>query len=247
MIRAWIYGGLALTVMALEGTGPGPGSRTTTTGFLDRSVRSSGTDYPYVVYVPRDYSTSKRWPVILFLHGGAERGDDGLKQSEVGLGSAIRRRSRLYPALVVMPQCPGKERWAHGAAAAAIRAVDEVMREFRCDPARVYLTGISVGGAGCWRVAMDNPGKFAAIIAISGGGPVEEIARKLRDMPVWVFTGDQDHPTTVDYGRRITRALKDAGNRRVKYTEYPGMPHNCWDTAYGEFQVTQWLFAQRKS
>src|SRR5690606_27947035 len=122
------------------------------TGFLDRVVTVAGRTYPYQVYVPREYAAAgeRRFPVILFLHGAGERGDDGLAQTEVGLGPALRRHPSRYPAIVVFPQAPRDSAWTGRVAEAAMAALERTEAEFRTDPDRVYLTGISMGGHGTW-------------------------------------------------------------------------------------------------
>lgn len=139
------------------------------TGFLDRSVRVNGTVYRYVVYVPHDLERTQMTPVVLFLHGSGERGSDGLKPSQVGLGTSIRFDSSRVPAIVVFPQCPAEQRWIGEPADAALAALDATMREFNGDPARTYLTGLSMGGYGTIHLALANPKRFAALVVVCGG------------------------------------------------------------------------------
>ncbi|CAN5223609.1 hypothetical protein BH23GEM2_BH23GEM2_20120 [soil metagenome] len=117
------------------------------TGFLNRTVTLSGVQHRYQVYVPAAYAGSdQRWPVILFLHGAGERGADGLRQTLVGLPAQIRESPSRYPALVVMPQVPEDSSWIGLYSDVAIAALDRTLAEFRADPDRVYLTGLSMGG-----------------------------------------------------------------------------------------------------
>src|SRR6266487_3121111 len=111
------------------------------TGFLDRAVSVAGQKYRYVVYVPANYASAGRWPVILFLHGAGERGGDGLIQTNVGLAPAIRQAPGRFPAIVVFPQVPTDSQWVGAPADAALAALAQTMKEFHTDPARVYLTG----------------------------------------------------------------------------------------------------------
>jgi predicted peptidase len=216
------------------------------TGFLDKTVSAGGTTMSYVVYVPRDYTPDRKWPVILFLHGSGERGTDGLKQSQVGLGGAVRLYPERYPAIVVMPQCAPNQRWSDTQADLAMQALDRTVQEYHGDPDRLYLTGLSMGGAGSWYLGTRYPEKFAAVVSLCGGGDIPAIAEKLAKKPVWVFVGDQDRPQTVEFCRNVAEALKSAGSTTVKLTVYPGVPHNCWDKAYAEKDLTDWLFAQKK-
>ena len=116
------------------------------TGFLDRWVTMNGRTYRYQVYVPAAYADSAAWPVILFLHGAGERGGDGLLQTAVGLGAAIRRDPAGYPGIVVFPQAPTDSQWVGIPAQMAVAALKQTLAEYRTDPNRVYLTGLSMGG-----------------------------------------------------------------------------------------------------
>lgn len=218
---------------------PGP------TGFLNRTVEAAGKSIPYVLYVPRDYTPDKKWPVILFLHGSGERGTDGLKQSQVGLGGAVRLHPERYPALVVMPQCAPNERWSGDMAALALKAVDQIMAEYSCDPSRQYLTGLSMGGYGSWLIAAQHPTRFAAVVPVCGGGSPDD-ASKLKDTPIWAFHGDADKAVPVARSRQMVEAIKAAGGTLIKYTEYPGVEHNSWDAAYSDKAMAEWLFQQKR-
>jgi predicted peptidase len=216
------------------------------TGFIDKTMTIDGSSHRYVVYIPRNYTPERKWPVLLFLHGSGERGSDGVKQSQVGIGTAIRLYPERYPAIVVMPQCAANQRWDGAMADFALKALDQTVAELNGDPDRLYLTGLSMGGSGSWYIGTRHPGKFAAIVSICGRGEVPEIASKLKDLPVWVFVGDQDRKETVDFGREVSAALKSAGSTKSRYTEYPGVPHNSWDPAYAEKALAEWLFAQKR-
>jgi len=215
------------------------------TGFLNKTVATNGEARAYVLYVPKDYTSSKKWPVILFLHGSGERGDDGLKQSEVGIGAAIRMGSERFPALVVMPQCKPDKHWADDMADYALNALDQTIKHYSVDTNRLYLTGLSMGGYGSWTIATQHPDMFAAVVPICGGGDPEQAAQKLKDEPIWVFHGGADPTVPVEQAHRMVEALKAAGSS-IKYTEYPGVGHNSWDKAYGEKDLTDWLFAQTR-
>jgi predicted peptidase len=216
------------------------------TGFLNKTVTVEGTSYPYVVYVPKDYSAGTKWPVVLFLHGAGERGSDGLKQSDVGIGRALRFYSERYPAVVVMPQCATGVGWSGKMADQALKGLDQTMAEYSIDPDRQYLTGLSMGGYGSFLMASQHPDRFAAVVPICGGGQPSEMAEKLKNIPMWVFHGDADKAVPVERSRQMVEAIKTAGGTKVKYTEYPGVEHNSWDRAYSEKELPEWLFAQRR-
>jgi len=243
MKRLLIAALVALACLAGGGTAE---AQTPTTGFIDKSIKMESGSFLYTVYVPRNYSRDKKWPVILFLHGSGERGSDGLKQTQVGLGTAVRLFPERYPAVVVMPQCHTDARWDGKMAELAVQALDQTVSEYNGDPDRLYLTGLSMGGAGSWNIGVKHPEKFAAVVAICGGGDPSIVAPKLAKTPVWIFVGDQDRPQLVTGLRQMTEALKTAGGN-VKYTEYPGVPHNSWDKAYAEPGLAEWLFAQKRN
>ena len=228
------------------------------TGFLDREIEHAGDTYRYQVYLPRDYSASRQWPVILFLHGAGERGNDGLKQTQVGLGRAIRLNPERWPAITVFPQVPADERWQGDVAAMAMAALDATMEEFSTDASRTYLTGLSLGGNGSWYLGHHHADRFAAVLAVCGfvqlegrfesfvsdsGDPYSIVANSLRNTPVWVVHGDADVVVPVDESRRMVSALQSAG-AAVHYTELPGVNHNSSDAAYADLDIVNWLFKQ---
>jgi predicted peptidase len=231
------------------------------TGFLDRTISLDGQTFRYQVFVPSSYLAVQAWPVILFLHGAGERGSDGYAQTQTGLGAAIRQNPARFPAIVVFPQVPAESSWTGSIARMALAALDKTTREFSTDPARVYLTGLSMGGNGTWYIAVRNPDKFAAIAPVCGWispfwkidpvvadtqAPFEAVAQKLSRMPTWIFHGEIDPVVTVNESRSAYDALKAVG-APVQYTEIPGTGHNSWDPAYGSPKFWAWLFAQRRN
>lgn len=221
---------------------------TTPTGFLNKSITFEEKSFLYVVYVPRDFKKEKKLPVILFLHGAGERGGDGLKQSQVGIGTAIRSNPDRWNAIVVMPQCPTGQSWSGKTAEAALKALDTTVEEYNGDKDRLYLTGLSMGGFGSWEISTKYPDKFAAVVPICGGAAdVNATASQVKKLPIWVFHGDMDFAVRVDLSRNVVKAIKDAGSELIKYTEYAGVGHNSWDKAYDDKEMVAWLFAQKRT
>ncbi len=235
------------------------------TGFLDRTVTMAGQIYRYQVYIPADYSTETNWPVILFLHGAGERGADGLLQTTVGLGPAIRRKPSRYPAIVIFPQASVDSQWVGAPAEMALATLTQTMGEFSVDPTRVYLTGLSMGGHGTWYLAYRHPELFAAVVPICGwipdfvgfagsvpvvpadsGAAIPALARRLAETPVWIFHGEMDSVVPASGSREPAAALQ-AVSANARYTEYLGLGHNSWDATYASAEFTEWLFAQRRS
>ena len=239
------------------------------TGFLDRTVIFQGVEYRYAVYVPRDWSPGRRWPVILALHGGGTYGTDGLTQSQGALGSAITLHPDRYPAIVVFPHGHADGLgWQGPNGQAAMEEVRKALNEFRGDPSRVYLTGFSAGGNGAWWLAYHHPGRFAAAVILSGwvtsftgkqshiayppiapaasGDAYAAVAKTVGSLPVWLVHGDADQTVSVEESRHMFAALKAAGDD-VHLTELSGLDHNAtWDPGYQNPDIATWMFAQRR-
>lgn len=232
------------------------------TGFLNRVVLLNGTGYRYVVYLPWEYDPHRSWPVILFLHGSGERGSDGMDETQVGLPNAIRAHPERWPFIVVMPQVPyTHHHWTDpDMMQMALAALDAEVKEFHGDPDRLYLTGLSLGGYGCWEIAKDYPGRFAAIVPVSGGifwsyAPErwkqqtvlpEAYVRAVGKTPVWMFHGTLDPVVPTKESEIMYTALQAAGGD-VRLWLYEGWHHNAWDKAYTERALPQWLLAHRLS
>ncbi len=240
---------LAVCVGLLPALAFAPALDKPATGFLDRTFKNAdGTSSPYVVFVPHDYNGQKEYPVILFLHGAGETKTDkkgGKMPVEVGIGPAIKKREKDFPFIVVFPRAEG---FGWGAetknAQRALAILDEVMKEFKVDPKRQYLTGLSMGGMGTWSIAVAYPDRFAAIVPICGRGD-PKAAAKIKDLPCWAFHGDADTAVKVEGSRDMIEAIKKAGGN-PKYTEYPKVGHNSWDRAYGTDELYTWLLEQKK-
>jgi predicted peptidase len=216
------------------------------TGFLDRTIKNpDGKESKYVVFVPAAYQGDKPYPVILFLHGSGESGNDGKKQTTVGLGKAIQTQEKDFPFLVVFPQSE-KRNWQADTedGKRAIAILDEVTRMYKTDPKRIYLSGLSMGGFGTWSLAAKYPERWAAIVPICGGGE-PKTAETIKDLPCWCFHGDADRVVPPDRSRVMIEALKAAGGK-PRYDEYPGVGHNSWDMAYANKELYEWLLKQER-
>jgi predicted peptidase len=242
----WFRGTLALAaLLGLVLTEAGGGSKVEH-GFIHKVHKdASGDTAKYVVFVPEGYQGDKAYPLILFLHGAGETGTDGEKQVKVGLGPAIKKHAKTFPFIAVLPQSQ-KRTWkadsADGKRALAILA--EVRKEFKVDPKRIYLTGLSMGGFGTWSMAVAYPEKWAAIVPICGRGDPSQAA-KIKDLPCWCFHGDADKAVAVKGSREMIAAIKGAEGS-PRYTEYPGVGHNSWDRAYSTPELYTWLLEQHR-
>jgi predicted peptidase len=216
-------------------------------GFLNRVHKDAdGKESKYVLFVPHDYTGDKAYPVILFLHGAGERAGGQKQPVEVGIGPAVKKREKNFPALVIIPQAQTRGNWQAGSpdAKRALDILAEVEKEYKVDDKRVYLTGLSLGGMGTWSLAMAHPDKWAAIVPICGRGDTSK-AEKIKDLPCWCFHGDADRAVDVEGSRKMIEALKKAGGD-PRYTEYPGVGHNSWDKAYGTDELYDWLLKQHR-
>ena len=256
--RFWILGLLAILLAASAAQ-----AKKQETGFLDRTVAVQGTNYKYQVFVPETWSPKQKWPVILFLHGAGERGDDGLIQTQVGIGRAIREHRDRFSAIVVIPQCRKENWWATSPMDdQAIAALEAATKEFHGDKDRTYLTGLSMGGYGTWHLAAKYPGRFAAIAPICGGilmpdvsrmqqasdvVPYTEAAKKIGGKtPTWIFHGGDDPVVPVAESQRMNEAMKALGGD-VHYTEYPGVGHDSWTKAYDDADFIKWMLSKSLS
>ncbi len=214
------------------------------TGIAIKTMDIRGTRRRYAIYVPPDYAPGKAWPVILFLHGKGERGNDGRKQAKVGIGRALRRWPERFPAIVVMPQCSKKTDW-RGAEEDINTAFAATLDGYDTDPSRYYLTGLSMGGFGAFWYGSIHHGVFAALLPICGAGD-PDWAPDLAKIPIQAFHGGADKTVPPEQSRIMAEAIGKAGGQ-IQLTEYPGVGHNSWDRTYGDPEVIQWLFEQRKT
>ena len=211
--------------------------------------------------LPPDPAASGPHPLVVFLHGAGERGSDNVSQLKflpAWLAEpALRRR---HPAFVLALQCRMDHRWVEVSwadarstpqpaapttdLAAVTAAIDAVVAREAVDPARIYLTGLSMGGFGAWDLAVRWPGRFAAVVPICGGGD-ERLAARLASLPIWCVHGDDDRVVPVERSREMIAAIRQAGGRPI-YSELAAVGHDSWTPAYRGGFVLDWLFSQRR-
>jgi predicted peptidase len=249
---------VALAACASTHRPAGPGR------FVHREVLVDGETHRYQVFVPSRDVAPRRPAVVLFLHGSGERGDDGQRQVDVGLGPHLRANAATFPALAVFPQARASSEWSDQLDVATA-ALDAAMAEFGGDPDRVYLTGLSMGGYGAWELGLREPRRFAALVPVCAGvtapahrptlrvvavegepDPFAAVAHGVEAIPTWIFHGADDPLVPAEQSRRMQAALQAAGAEEVRYTEFPGVGHASWDPAYAHAPLWDWLFAQRR-
>ncbi|MEL6107878.1 MAG: prolyl oligopeptidase family serine peptidase [Planctomycetota bacterium] len=200
-------------------------------------------DLDYLLFLPRGYDADadKKWPLLVFLHGAGERGSDISKVKVHGPPKLVESDPD-FPFVVISPQCPKDAFWNTGHLLALIT---RTIKEHNVDPDRVYLTGLSMGGFGSWALAAEAPEMFAAVAPICGGGD-PRMAKKLVDIPIWVFHGDADRVVAISGSQRMVDAIKAAGGTNVEFTIYEGVGHDSWTETYGNEELYEWFLKHKR-
>jgi predicted peptidase len=227
-----------------------------TNEFLVRIHASGNRTLPYRLLLPLNYDAKKSYPLLLFLHGAAARGQDNAEPLNWGpLLLAEPWVREKFPFFLVVPQCPRTSAWTElswgGAAqeSAALRLARELVtdalpKEFNIDPKRRYLTGVSMGGHAVWAVMIRRPGEFAAAVPVCAGGNAKSVTKAAAKYPVWAFHSDDDHLVPVQQARDLVKAWRAQGGT-AKYTEYTGLRHSSWKKAYADAEMFAWLLQQK--
>lgn len=229
-----LMGSMIVLTFCMIGVVRGEESRESFSATITKEVSS-----PYLVTKPENYDPQQKYPLIIFLHGRGESGDD-LKLVKVH-GPFKKVEELKLPVLIVAPQTPIDERWDVDMLSAF---VDHVFAELPVDLERVYLTGLSLGGYGTWDLAVRRPEVFAAIAPICGGGKPSQ-ADRLKDMPVWAFHGAKDSVVPLKNTTDMINALYNAGGD-PRLTVYPYADHDSWTETYNNPAFYEWLLNQKK-
>lgn len=215
---------------------------------------SSGLKLPYRVLYPENFDVSKKYPLVLFLHGAGERGTDNNVQLKHGGAMFTNPVNRTkYPCIAIFPQCPQDLWWAGGinapAETEAGKAVKELLDSFlsgnNVDLKRIYIMGLSMGGRGTFYMIENFPEIFAAAIPVCGWADISTLSNAAGKVKVRIFHGDADPVVSAENSRQAYKTLEKAGGE-VEYIEYPAVEHNSWDYAFREKDFFSWLFAQSK-
>jgi len=220
----------------------------------------------YRMLVPRE-DLKKKLPLVIFLHGAGERGNDNAKQLTHGASLFLKEENRAqFPAYVIFPQCPENDYWSsvkidrvelplklefdyNLPITKSLNSVRQLIREFvksgNIGTDRIYIVGLSMGGMGTFEIIHRFPKLFAAAISICGGGDTKLYSKKAAKIPFWVFHGETDNVVQVEYSRSMVSILKSQ-NANTTYTEYPNVNHGSWENAFQEPEFLSWLFSQKK-
>ena len=223
----------------------------------------------YQVSYPDNYDASKTYPLLLFLHGAGERGDDNKKQLVHGSKLFLNPENReKFPAIVVFPQCPTEDHWANvdrtadengkrqftffktnkkptNAMTGLLSLVDSLTNLSQVNQNQVYVMGLSMGGMGTFELVSRRPKTFAAAAPICGGDNPKVAGKYAKKLPFWIFHGLKDNVVPPHFSEDMAKAIEAKGGN-VKLTLYPNANHNSWDPAFAEPELLPWLFSQSK-
>ena len=200
-----------------------------------------GKDFHYLCYLPKDYDASKKYPLVFFLHGAGERGNEDGSELELVYRYFWFDRARKgedFPCIMVGPQCPREKYW--GCYVESLnRFLDFVISEYAVDTDRISLTGLSMGGTGTWHWSLGNPERFAAVAPVCGTG-VYWYGEKLVNKPVWAFHGDVDDIVPPEESLQMVKSINKRGGH-AKLTLFHNVGHDAWVGAYKGRELLDWM------
>lgn len=221
----------------------------------------------YRVLKPLDFDANKKYPLVLFLHGFGERGNDNKKQLIHGSKLFAKKESReKHPAFVIFPQAPLGDSWSSRvlkkenkkrlysfpddakptkSLQLVIQLMDSLVTTKNIDTSRVYITGLSNGGMGTFEMLANKPKMFAAAAPICGGGNTKKATKYAKNTAIWVFHGAKDRTVYPIYSVKMVEALLNAGGN-PRFTLYENVHHGSWNNAFAEDDFLDWMFSKRK-
>lgn len=199
----------------------------------------------YYLYFPEDYAVDRqeKYPILLFLHGGGESGDSLVTVKRNGPPKLIAQ-GKKFPFLILAPQNPYQSKWWNTRAVKQL--LDSVVTNNNIDTKRIYLTGLSRGGGAAWEMAVQYPDTFAAMAVVCGMAPLPYASWIHKEMPMWVFHGEDDKSIPVSESDAMVARLNEMGYD-VKFTRYPGVGHDSWIQAYETEELYDWFMEQSKA
>ena len=215
------------------------------TGFLTKEHEVEGNSWKYTVFIPHAHSSGKKYPVIMFLHGVMEGGSNGRKCVTVGLGPAINDQARTFDFIAIFPQSPGD--WmGDDVKRVAIATLDRVLADYpAADKSRVFLTGLSNGGDGTWKIGAAYTNRFAGLAPMCSGVDYDDVPN-LTKIPIWAFHNSFDPFRSTGRVESMCEKIKSAGGN-IKFTKYGDMGHDCWTRTFEEGEVFTWMKSLRNA
>lgn len=220
--------------------------------FKKHTYYTSSDTLPYRLLHPETIDPEKKYPLVLFLHGSGERGNDNELNLKYITDLFLNDQNRdTHPAFVLVPQCPSSESWKpkdwlakpNEPVITVINLIDSLVNMLSIDVNRIYVIGLSMGGYGTWYLITRFPDKFAAAVPICGGGDWNQ-AKTIQHIPLWVFHGRKDDVVLPEQSRKMVHALKKAGGKPL-YTEYKKVGHDSWTPAFKEPELLPWMFSHQ--
>ncbi len=232
-------------------------------------VHPKGDSLLYRILYPENYDRNQKYPLVIFLHGAGERGNDNEKQLTHGADLFLNQENREnFPAIVVFPQCPEDKYWINisireelfgkgdpdfsQSLEAPSRQLElvhaltkQIIKKEKVDTKRQYIMGLSMGSFGTFEALGRWPKKYAAAIAICGGGNLELAKKYAPHTAIWITHGSKDDVVPVELSRRVHQVLRDH-HADVKFTEFPQANHNAWDPTFAIPELLPWLFSKHK-
>lgn len=234
--------------------------------FQQASFMIKGNVLPYQILFPKDYDSTKKYPLTIFLHGAGERGNDNDKQLTHGKDFLINNFESKYPSIVIVPQCPADSYWSNVqknsingvsdfnftitdqpsiAMESLVYLIDYWLSSGKVNLSQVYVGGLSMGAMGTYELLWRMPNTFSAAFAICGGGNIQKVSDNTQNTALWIFHGSADSVVSPQYSQEMYSILKKE-NREVKYTEYPNVNHNSWDNVFQNAELVPWLFSHKR-
>lgn len=212
------------------------------TGFTVRTSEGAAGKHKYSIFLPRDYSPNAKFPTIVFLHGIGEAGSDGVGCTTVGIGPAIAKRNGDFPFIVIFPQT-GWDWCSTESENIMLDAVADAKKHYPgIDANRISLTGMSSGGKGTWVLGARHPEIFSALVPMAGYS-ADDVVDQLTHVPIWALHNSGDFIVAVGGSRSMVKEIKNAGGN-VQYTEFGAIGHDCWNAAYDDGKLFNWLQQQ---
>lgn len=218
---------------------------------------------PYRLLLPKNFDNAKKYPLIVFLHGAGERGNDNELQLVHGKDLFINmNKNNNFPSIVVFPQCSKNSYWANVSRInnsfsflddptenTSLKLVEGMINElqsnFKINSNQIYVGGLSMGGMGTFELVYRNPDMFAAAFAICGGAN-PKIGEKISKTNWRIYHGDKDFVVPVKLSIDMYNSIKSF-NKNVYLKIYPNVNHNSWDNVFREPDLFKWLFSNSKA